>query len=116
MKIVPERLEKYKKYMHQSIDTLFTKEKGNEDMPASYVIAIILATELCGEALDKGATPEQASEELKDHGLSNYMIAVAVSIVCMYNPRGGEFHEWWNNKYGVKEIIKPKKEEERKVN
>lgn len=116
MNIVPERLEKYKAYMHKNIDTIFLKTGEYKDMPTSYIIAIMLATELCGEALDNGATPEQASEELKEYGLSNYMVAIAVSIVCMYNPRGGEFQEWWNAKYGGKEAIKILPDKKRKAN
>ena len=67
MKVIPERLEKYKAYMHKNIDSLFEKKDDPVDsMPTSYILAIMLATEQVGEALDEGATPEQAAEEMKD--------------------------------------------------
>lgn len=120
MRIIPERVEKYKAYMHKNIDSLFDQTGDVTDkMPTSYILAIMLATEQVGEALDAGATPEQAAEEMKDMGLTGYMAGMAALMVSSYNPRGEEFRVWWNEKYGAKEAkgtvnpaivtVKPKK-------
>ena len=104
MKIVPERLEKYKSYLYKNIDSLFDKSGPDTPaMPASYILVIMYATEMVGEALDEGATPEQASEEMKDLGLTGYMAGIVAFVVANYSIRGGEFREWWNDRYGEKE-------------
>ena len=102
MKVKIELVEEYKKYLHNNIDSLFEQESGLK-MPSSYALAVILATELVGEALDEGMTPEEADKQMQGLNLTGFMAGAAAQTVAHFNPRGDQFKKYWNEQFGVKD-------------
>ena len=102
MQIVDDKKDAYKKYLHKNIDSLFDdKDQITKEMPASYILAIMLATELVGESLDDGDSPQIASNKMAGMGLTGYMAGMAVAMVVRFHPRGEELRIWWNKQWGM---------------
>jgi hypothetical protein len=113
MTIKAELKGKYKEYLHNNINSFFeepekvTRKDGKvvnmPSMPNSYVLAILLVTELVGEALDDGETPEEAEKKMNGYHLTGFMAGAVAETIAGFHPRGDEFRKWWNKQYGVSE-------------
>lgn len=103
MKIKEGFVEKYKKYLTVNLESFFDDTEGAK-VPNTYVMAILLGTEMIGEAMDEGLTPEEAFKELTEglKGLTGYMVGAIAETVVKFHPKGEEFRAWWNAKHGVK--------------
>lgn len=99
MKIKDGLEEKYKKYLYKNIDSLFEKD----GTPNSYVLAVLLVTELVGEELDEGKSPEEAEKAMHGYHISGFMAGAVAGTIVRYHPRGEEFKTWWNERFGVKD-------------
>lgn len=68
-----------------------------------YSFGVVVATTRVFEALDQGATPEQAEKGMLGLGISGFMAGCVAGWVGKYHERGNEFRTYWNDKWGVDE-------------
>lgn len=89
MKTKPGLEEEYSKYV----------ELNSAD---EYSKMCVIAGEGVADLLDEGKTPEEAMEAVKGHGLTGFMVTMAVRAIAHFHPRGEELRVWWNTQYGAK--------------
>lgn len=97
MKIIKGKEAKYKKFVY---DSIFDDKDVVPGVPPlmSYIMTILAAIELLGEALDDGFAPDDAIKEMKaayPH-ITYLMLVLVVQNVCNFNPRGEELRIFWD--------------------
>lgn len=76
------------------------KEKNTQD---AYSKCAYDASVSVMEALDSGATPEEAKKKMYGHELTGFLAGCVAQTVSYFSPRGEEFRSFWNNQYGISE-------------
>ncbi len=89
MEIVKGKEKEYKKYVKMNSKN-------------SYSSGVIKATEIVGNALDKGKSPKEAMDGDLG-GITGFMAGCLAQAITRFHPRGKEFKKWWNESYGVKD-------------